>query len=150
MLTRSQLRHTAMDNGFAPLFEPHQQEATRRVIAGEAGQEEFLGIRARLNRWPTVRRDVEANLKAFEETYTPFMEAVELLRNKMPQERWAALVACHRARVSALLRISSFVSTVRGTMSAFENALEAVATGRMSVEQLGCLHAEMVDAYRIP
>lgn len=150
MLTRSQLRHTAMDNGFAPLFEPHQREATRRVLAGEAGLAEFAGIRARLERWPAVRRDVEANLKSFEEDYTPLVDGLEPLRARMASEDWVSLDASHRTRARDLLRINRFVASVRMAMLAFEEGLRDLGDGKMSVEELGRLHAEMVDAYRTP
>jgi hypothetical protein len=150
MLTRSQLRHTAMGNGFAPLFEPHQREATRRVLAGEAAPEEFSGVRERLERWPAVRKAVEANLRAFEQDYTPFMDGLETLRHKMASEDCARLAACHRARARNLFHVERFVAGVRSAMSAFEKGLQAVGEGKMSVEQVGHLHTEMMDAYRKP
>jgi hypothetical protein len=139
-----------MDNGFAPLFEPHQRDLTRRVLAGEAAPEEFLGIRERIQRWPAVRRDVEANLRSFEEDYTPFSDGLEMLRDRMAFDDWAKLGVCHRARMRDLLQIDRFVAAARAALSAFEGGLQAVADGRMTVEELGRLHAEMVDAYRNP
>jgi hypothetical protein len=150
MSTRSQLRHTALGNGFAPLFEPHQREATRRVLAGDAAPEEFSGIRERLQRWPVVRRAIEANLNAFVEEYTPLEEGLEALRHGMASEEWARLAACHRARTRNVLDIESFVATVRTAMSTFEKGLHAAGDGSMSVEQVGRLHAEIMDAYRKP
>lgn len=150
MSTRSQLRHTALGNGFAPLFEPHQREATRRVLGGDAAPEEFSGIRERLQRWPVVRRAMEANLNAFAEEYTPFAEGLQALRPRMPSEEWARLAACHRARACNLLNIESFIARVRTAMTAFEKGLQAAGEGKMSVEQAGRLHAEIMDAYRKP
>jgi hypothetical protein len=150
MSMRSQLRHTAMGNGFAPLFEPHQREATRRVLTGDAAPDEFSGIRERLERWPAVSRAVEANLRAFEEGYTPFVDGLEVLRHKLGSEHWASLAASHGTRARDLLDIDRFVVEVRSAMSAFEKGLQAVGDGKMSVEQVGRLHAEMMDAYRKP
>lgn len=86
---------------------------------------------------------------AFEEDYTPFVDGLETLRQRMASEDWAKLAACHRMRARDLLRIDRFVAGVRSAMSAFENGLRAVGDGKMSVEELGRLHAGMVDAYRI-
>lgn len=149
MRKRSELRHTSLDNGFAPLFEPHQREATKRVLTGEARPGEFSGTRERLDRWPTVRKSVEENLTGIEENYTPFADALNLLRERMPPEDWAKLAADHLARVRELFCIDSFVAGVRSAMSIFENGLQAVGNGSMSIERLGRMHAEMVDAYEI-
>jgi hypothetical protein len=138
-----------VDNAFAPLFEPNQQEATRRVLVGEARPEEFQRIRERLGRWPTIRRDVEENLSAFEKNYTPFAKGLDMLRGRMPLEDWRKLAATHRARVRNWFRLDTFVASVRSSMLAFEQGLQAVRDGRMSVEGLGRLHAEMVDGYHI-
>jgi hypothetical protein len=148
MLTRSQLRHTAVDNGLAPLFEPHQREATRRVLTGEAAPDEFPALRERLQRWPLIREHVEANLVAFERDYTPFPEALELLRALLPPKQWSRVAACHRARVHEYLQIGTFVAAVRSTVRRFDVGLRAVSLGAMTVGELAQLHAEVVDAYR--
>ena len=137
-----------MGNGFAPLFEPHQREATRRVLSHEAAGEDFSGIRERLERWPAVRRAVEANLSAFEKNYTPFAYGLEMLHFRMASADWATLAACHRERARDLLSLQKFVGRVRSAMVAFEKGLQAVGDGKMSMDELARLHAEMMDAYR--
>ena len=111
---------------------------------GEASPEEFVETRARLERWPAVRRDVEVNLQAFEKQYAPFADCLEVLRDRMATEAWVKLVACHWARSRDSLRIDEFVAEVRSSMAAFEEGLQSVAAGEMSVKRLGRLHAEMV------
>jgi hypothetical protein len=147
MRKRSELCHTAVDNGFAPLFWPNQWEATKQVLTGEACSETLSRTRERVDRWPVVRGDVERNLMAFEENYTPFEDGLKVLRKRMTSEEWAELVKWHRARVRDVLRIDSFVARVRSAISGFETGLKAVRDGKLSVEGLGQLHAEMVDAY---
>lgn len=87
---------------------------------------------------------------AFERDYTPLADGLEPLRERMASQDWAKLAAWQRARAYDLLRIDRFVAAVRSATSAFEDGLRAVGNGKMSVEELGRLHAEMVDAYRTP
>lgn len=149
MLTRSQLRHTSIGNGFAPLFEPSLREATRKVLMDEAGSDEYLGIREKLDRWPAVRREVEANLRGFAEDYTPFFEGLETLRAKMKPEVWMKVSSCHRRRVRELQRLDKFVAAVTLALVGFEEGLRDARKGVMSMEKLSDLHEELMDAYRI-
>jgi len=148
MLRRSQLRHTALDNGLAPLFEAHRKDGTQKVLTGEARSDEFPDTRLRLARWEQTRADVESNLQAFATAYTPFEEGLRALKTHMEPGRWDDLATAHRARMRERLGIAGFVASVRAALSAFEEGLHAVAADRMTVDELSELHGVLVDVYR--
>lgn len=151
MQRRSELRHTAMDNGLAFLFDANRVEGTRSVLSGTARKHDYTEIRTALERWRrTTRPAVEGNLKAFENEYSPLWAGLDDLRTRMSDNDWRRLAIRHLAEVHAREGIPAFVARVHSVMSRFDEGLEAVADGRMTVEELGRIHAEMVDAYRAP
>jgi hypothetical protein len=93
---------------------------------------------------------MEENLLAFEEKYTPFEDGLETLRRRIAPEGLERLTECHRTRIRELFRTDLFVGEVRSAMSAFDTGIREVNEGKLSVEELGLLHQEIVDVYRIP
>jgi hypothetical protein len=144
----SKLRHTAVDNGLGPLFEPHVSEAVRKVLSGEASPVEFQSIRDRIERWATIREQVETNLEAFESEYTPYSDGLDALEDQLPPHTWKQLAAAHRLRMKSLLRIDEFVASVRLALCAFNDGFRSVRDGAISVKELGEFHARLVDVYR--
>ena len=138
-----------MDNGLAFLFESGHRTGTLAVLQGTASPADYRKVRSALERWEqTTRPAVLKNLSDFEETYSPFEEGLQTLRELMVLEDWTELSKLHYANVRRRLEIKQFVDSVRTAVGRFDHALESVRAGMIGLDSLKKRHKEMVDVYR--
>jgi hypothetical protein len=148
MLTRSELLHTALDNGLGFLFQPNHRTGLKLVLTEAARPGEYSVIRERLEGWPDTWARVEENLAAFETDYAPFSQGLIALRERMPPNTWDRLAASHRSRVRDTCRVREFVAAVRVALQRFDDGLNDGRKGTRAIDEIGQLHAEILDAYR--